>query len=164
MNSTDAQGQTPLHVACADGNLDMVNCILDQTGSNKADPNITNNDGFTPLCLASFEAMKSGKLVHLKICETLLAQASTEVTIASKSSNTPLHYLVQCGSKDAEFQAELVTIVGSVITRVRAFVKISYIPFLTCILHREAILTIKMSLERHPFMLHASEEGLTFCP
>jgi cytohesin len=61
VNSTDAQGWTPLHHASHNGKLNAVRILMDQ----KADPFRKNNQGLTPLKLAQ-KAHQKKTVIYLK--------------------------------------------------------------------------------------------------
>lgn len=64
-NQVDANGVSPLFMACEKANADMVDLLLD----NAANPNLTNADSSTPLIIAA-------KLGLINIVETLLNHAA----------------------------------------------------------------------------------------
>jgi ankyrin repeat protein len=50
LNYIDKNGQSPLHMCCAVGNLDMIRILID----NGASINLINRDGFYPIHIASY--------------------------------------------------------------------------------------------------------------
>jgi len=67
-----SEGFTPLHYACYNGNMELVDMLLDAAGSKAA--NITNDVGFTPL----FYAAQQG---HIDICKKLIDMHGADPTI-----------------------------------------------------------------------------------
>tara|TARA_R110002050_G_scaffold81205_6_gene173601 strand:+ start:2100 stop:2486 length:387 start_codon:yes stop_codon:yes gene_type:complete len=78
--------QTPLHVACIEGRLDLVKVLL-KAG---AQPNIRDSSGWTPLHCAA----KQG---HLRICEALLQNKHIDAGVLTIEKTSPLYYMVRKG-------------------------------------------------------------------
>jgi ankyrin repeat protein len=74
VNGQNAEGSTPLHVACQQGNVEVIQWLLER----KADPNIANREGKTALAKAS----EQGKLLVVK----LLMQYNADVNFQSDVS------------------------------------------------------------------------------
>ena len=99
INKRDTLGMTPLHYAVKNGNSDIVEVLIDRLVHNcvkplhsaelfckkktKADINIKNNNGMTPLHLAA-------QLGHARSAEALLKHRDIDITIRDKWRLTPL--------------------------------------------------------------------------
>lgn len=81
----DYFGFTPLHTACQNGYVDVVNLLLDR----EADVEIIDNDGWTPL----YTACVNGRLEIVK----LLLNRGADFTMTSHFKFTPLHAASQKG-------------------------------------------------------------------
>ncbi|KAM9988224.1 hypothetical protein ACTFIZ_003581 [Dictyostelium cf. discoideum] len=80
----DSIGQTPLHVACFEGFIDIVNLLIKKG----AKLDTRDKNGWTPLhCSAS-----AG---HFKVCEALIMKEIGLASIEGSDSTTPFHYLVR---------------------------------------------------------------------
>ena len=73
---------TPLHFAAKHGSHEMIETLL----THNANPNLANNDGFTPLHLAAFKEDDK----HLDIIESL-AKQSNNINAQTENGSTPLH-------------------------------------------------------------------------
>jgi len=82
VNCSDKYGRTPLHCAAFNGELNIVNFLLE----NGADINILDHDGYTPI----HKAVWRGKLD----CVKRLLECNASVKIASNKGYTPLHIAV----------------------------------------------------------------------
>jgi ankyrin repeat protein len=87
-SSKNNKGNTPLHLACKVGYIDLAKHLLT---SCQCDPNIFNDEGELPLHIA---AAKSQELVKL------LANQDNVNQICIKSENTPLHIASGCYSPE----------------------------------------------------------------
>ena len=87
-NVADRDGDTPLHIACQTGRLDLVYCLLT---AEECDPNAKNKAGLTPLELTSPE--------HSHIVNKLIAHGANP-NVADRVGNTPLHIACQTGRLD----------------------------------------------------------------
>jgi ankyrin repeat protein len=76
--------QTPLHVAAYDGNLMVMQLLLDAKLQNELNINPRSLDGYTPLNLASQEN-------HIDAVKLLLRYNKIDINIANKDGYTPLH-------------------------------------------------------------------------
>ena len=82
----DKNGNTPLIIASARGDLDSVTDLL----AYEADPNAQNNQGMTALIFA----IRSG---NRKIVERLLSIDETNINLANKEGQTPLFWAAYIG-------------------------------------------------------------------
>jgi len=82
----DKQGNTPLILAAARGDLDSVTDLL----AYEADPNAQNNQGMTALIFAI-------RLGNRKIIERLLSVDETDINLANKEGQTPLFWAAYRG-------------------------------------------------------------------
>ena len=87
-NSRDKDGNTPLHTAARNGNLDITQLIIETI----EDKNPTNNRGETPLHKASFYG-------NIKIVELILKNVSDK-NPADQFMGTPLHNAALTGRLD----------------------------------------------------------------
>lgn len=85
LEASSIQDQTPLHIACKHGNVDMVQFLIDSG----ADLNVQERHGFTPLVIA---AMKSENLTFRTITQMLLA-AGADALIENNEGITALHLI-----------------------------------------------------------------------
>ncbi|XP_046571265.1 NF-kappa-B inhibitor alpha-like [Haliotis rubra] len=102
VEARDMNGNTPLHIACREGHLDIVHHLLtpimfEETKSNKyelpyqripQDLDIANYDGYTCLHLAAFGS-------HLDILERLLHRGAKVNCRERKSGRTALHFAAE---------------------------------------------------------------------
>jgi hypothetical protein len=75
VNSQNSNGSTALHVAAADGNVDMFQFLITEIAQahKELDFNIQDYNGHTPLQVAGVSATSQGaKIEHLRIVELLL--------------------------------------------------------------------------------------------
>ncbi len=86
--SKDDGGETPLHLAAANGHKDVVELLL----ASKAEANAKDNAGVTPLYLAACEG-------HKDVAELLVA-SKADVNANDNDSSTPLHCAAIMGRKD----------------------------------------------------------------
>ena len=93
-----SNGDTPLHVACEWGHLDICLQLLEQKGCNI---NATNGRGHTPLSLAV-------RHNRLKIFQTLLAKGANILVATNDTQETPLHFA--CCDVSSQF---ILSILGS---------------------------------------------------
>jgi ankyrin repeat protein len=70
--------ETPLYAACHAGRLEVVQLLL----KNQADPNVTNDYGYSPMYWAAYKG-------HLEIVKALLA-AGADPSLATPFNHTPL--------------------------------------------------------------------------
>ena len=87
-NSRDKNGDTPLHTAARNGNLDITQLIIETI----EDKNPKNNNGETPLHTASFDG-------NIKIVELILKNISDK-NPGNQYMQTPLHYAAITGRLD----------------------------------------------------------------
>lgn len=87
-NYKDESGWTPFHIACAVGNLYIVNNLYERR--EKPDLNLQTNQGVTALHLAITKK-------HINVCEFLLEKGAS-VRIKDKRSQLPLHRAAAIGS------------------------------------------------------------------
>jgi len=83
-NSFNQDQRTWLHIAAAEGYVDLVKFLL--SSSDNCDINATSATGWTPL----HEAANEG---HLLVCHYLLSQGAS-VDVRTKDGTLPLHYFV----------------------------------------------------------------------
>ena len=89
VNRQDEAGNTPLHMACQNGNTHMVRYLVEKR---KCDFNVINNKGELPLHLAC--KRKYGKEI------VQLVSVGCDVNRQDEAGNTPLHIACQNGSID----------------------------------------------------------------
>lgn len=87
-NPRDKDGNTPLHTAARNGDLDITQLIIETI----EDKNLTNNHGETPLHKASYDG-------NIKIVELILKNISDK-NPADKFRQTPLHNAALTGRLD----------------------------------------------------------------
>ena len=87
-NSRDKDGNTPLHTAARNGNLDITQLIIETI----EDKNPSNNRGETPLHIASFDG-------NIKIVELILKNISDKNPV-DQFMQTPLHNAALTGRLD----------------------------------------------------------------
>ena len=75
------QGVKMFHQACSDGRLDVMNCLVQNL---QVDPSIPNDDGITPLHIASSKG-------HLSMVKYLV-ECSCSPLCKEKNGNTPMNY------------------------------------------------------------------------
>ncbi|WP_410542263.1 ankyrin repeat domain-containing protein [Wolbachia endosymbiont of Tetranychus urticae] len=93
-NIESGYGNTPLHIAVLNGNLDMVKYLVDE---NDAKVNSKNNLGRTPLICATYT--QHSKLVSgLEIVEYLLGKDTGLLNVPDKDDRTPLHWAAEEGN------------------------------------------------------------------
>ncbi|XP_023964769.2 ankyrin repeat domain-containing protein 26 isoform X1 [Chrysemys picta bellii] len=83
VNQLDKENRTPLHLACANGHLDVVTYLVD----NKCKLNLCDNDNRSPL-------MKAVQCQQEK-CATMLLEHGAEPNLVDVNSNTALHLAAQ---------------------------------------------------------------------
>ncbi|XP_053879498.1 ankyrin repeat domain-containing protein 26 isoform X5 [Malaclemys terrapin pileata] len=83
INQLDKENRTPLHLACANGHLDVVTYLVD----NKCKLNLCDNDNRSPL-------MKAVQCQQEK-CATMLLEHGAEPNLVDVNSNTALHLAAQ---------------------------------------------------------------------
>jgi len=94
VNAQDKHGFTALHVAVLDGNLEVVNFLIDQKG---IDLNIQDKTGCTPFMLAitnfdnNIQTIKDQKEVFTAIIKTLIA-ASANISLKNNEGKSPIYY------------------------------------------------------------------------
>ena len=86
INSRNIRGQTPLHLAAAEGNNDAVQLLLESGAEADA---VTTNSGCTSLHYAA-------SLGHVELCE-LLVRYGADTDAQTASMGTPLHLAVSRG-------------------------------------------------------------------
>lgn len=84
VNVADSEGQTALHHACANGNIQIVRLLL----KSKADCYLQDKGGWTVLHVAAFHN-------HEEILLELCKQRHIEFNAINDDENTPLHYLAR---------------------------------------------------------------------
>jgi hypothetical protein len=89
INAKDAEGKTPLMIAAASGNVEIVKFLLDRD----ADINITEKEGNTALMMASY----SGNVETVK----LLLGRGADINITEKEGKTALAFARESGQTDA---------------------------------------------------------------
>lgn len=85
INQRDKQLQTPLHIAAASDNLEMLLLLIDKG----ADVNAVDKNSWSPLHVAC----NSGSM---KAAFVLLEQPRINPSIGSINASTPFHYIVRC--------------------------------------------------------------------
>lgn len=117
---TECEGQTPLHLACEFGHLEIVRRMLECIRSNFVLPvvlpfviNYTDQRGWTPLhCAARWTPLlplpwsiptltptqTRNSMGHLDICQLMLAAGADASTLADLSRASALHMLLRCES------------------------------------------------------------------
>ncbi|KAN0015505.1 hypothetical protein ACTFIU_008240 [Dictyostelium citrinum] len=80
----ESTGMRPIHVAVERMNVPLVKYLIER----KADVNIKDNQGWSPLHFSSFAG-------SLDICQILLDQGNAAVLTISKDGTLPLHYLIR---------------------------------------------------------------------
>ncbi|XP_034624641.1 ankyrin repeat domain-containing protein 26-like isoform X10 [Trachemys scripta elegans] len=83
INQLDKENRTPLHLACANGHLDVVTYLVD----NKCKLNLCDNNNRSPL-------MKAVQCQQEK-CATMLLEHGAEPNLVDVNSNTALHLAAQ---------------------------------------------------------------------
>ncbi|OAQ89061.1 ankyrin repeat domain-containing protein 52 [Purpureocillium lilacinum] len=78
-NETSSLGRSALFVACANGNIDVVDILLEKG----ADITIASNSGWTPMDVASYSG-------HAEVVKLLLEKGA-DITIADNNGRTPVH-------------------------------------------------------------------------
>eukprot|EP01094_Clydonella_sp_ATCC50884_P026463 TRINITY_DN7262_c0_g1_i1.p1 TRINITY_DN7262_c0_g1~~TRINITY_DN7262_c0_g1_i1.p1 ORF type:complete len:1217 (-),score=447.96 TRINITY_DN7262_c0_g1_i1:241-3612(-) len=110
----DKQGQTELHRAVNDNNIDGVRSLLSK--STPADVNALDNHGWSPLHIAACAA-------NLPMVEELLKAEDIEVNMVSQDGTTPLHYLARVSHQQnermdqEEFERRLVAVLDAMLAR-----------------------------------------------
>lgn len=84
----DDSGWTPFHIACAVGNLNIVNELYERVV--KPDVNLQTNQGVTPLHLAVSKK-------HVSVCQFLIDHKAS-VRIKDKKQQLPIHRAAAIGS------------------------------------------------------------------
>ena len=87
INTPDANGDTPLHRAVIEGNINLIQLVL----ASGAKIDTKNNKGQTPLHYACIPYPRPGLLNNPKIIEMLIT-AHADVKAVDNESKTPLHY------------------------------------------------------------------------
>ena len=90
----NANGDTPIHIACRSNRLLTIECLLDKAGSSSPEP-LVNNSGQTILHAACNSGAK------LKIIEAIFDKGHGSLgNIQDTNGNTPLHYVCHFGQLD----------------------------------------------------------------
>ncbi|CAM9747022.1 unnamed protein product, partial [Laminaria digitata] len=89
--ATAILGERALHVAARSGYADIVRSLLEQS---RADPNATDNTGYTPLMATCDSSYVCGEVVRL------LLEAGADPALAQEKGLTPLHVVAQQGHMD----------------------------------------------------------------
>jgi hypothetical protein len=126
VHAKDNDGQTPLHVACTNGQTAVVEVLLDK----KADVHANDNDGNTPLHAASnngHAAVVNALLAneadvnaltekadtslhlasiegHVNVVRVLLAKFDVDINAKNKDNETPLHFASKKGHNEVVHQ------------------------------------------------------------
>lgn len=95
VNKLDKSKNTPLHLACAAGHIEAALYLVQQAG---ADFEIANNDGATPIFVASGSASTNSTAVM--IVQTLV-QAGADLNRGTKDGSTPLAAASRAGDFEA---------------------------------------------------------------
>ena len=81
-------GDTPLHQACKQGWLDIVEILIEKYG---CDPNVVTKSGESPL----YYACRYG---HINVVKLLFEKYNCDPNIVNKSNQSLLHHACQCGN------------------------------------------------------------------
>lgn len=85
VNSSDDDGNTPMHLAAREGHESIVDLLVNKG----ADVNVNNDNNYTPLHLAAIEGHES--------VVSLLVKKGADVNIQTKDWQTPLHLAARHG-------------------------------------------------------------------
>ncbi|XP_008782015.2 ankyrin repeat domain-containing protein 2A [Phoenix dactylifera] len=88
LNSKDSQGRTALHMASANGHLDIVEYLI----SNGADVNAANSEKNTPLHWACLNG-------HIEVVKTLI-QNGASLSVLNSHERTPMDEAVSTGKME----------------------------------------------------------------
>ncbi|XP_063058512.1 85/88 kDa calcium-independent phospholipase A2 isoform X2 [Engraulis encrasicolus] len=91
INTRDGQGQTPLHLACEQGNVDCVRELLDEC---QARTDVTDKNGDTPMHCAA-------KQDTAAVIEVLCCRLCAGVNEPNLAGETPLHVACRLGRAEA---------------------------------------------------------------
>ena len=84
INAQDSSNETALHIACGEGNINIVRFLL-ETFAETINPKLGNCRGNLPIHIAVMNQ-------HLEITELLLDFDETVVNLPNTLGNTPLHF------------------------------------------------------------------------
>ena len=112
----DAQGQLPLHVACAEAQYSIVEYLVLEKGANlnaqdkvkvnRSQTYLPFQTGWTPLHFATYCSARNPSFQFLRVIDFLLRQSPLQINLCTHNYHSALHYFAKTTllGKDDDFR------------------------------------------------------------